>query len=115
MADPDATPGAERPPAKPEQQNVGSAYTQPDGTLEMSLRTETDDGTNGEAFLIIPPDDPRYPSMVAHLGDLQPGQGRAIGTTIDGLRLNLRRLGRSINDSWWRREGARRPARHLVK
>jgi hypothetical protein len=78
MADPDATPGAERPPAKPEQQNVGSAYTQPDGTLEMSLRTETDDGTNGEAFLIIPPDDPRYPSMVAHLGDLQPGQGRAI-------------------------------------
>jgi hypothetical protein len=63
MADPDSPPGAERPPAKPEQQNVGSAYMQPDGTLEMSLRTETDDSTIGGAFLIIPPDDPRYPSI----------------------------------------------------
>ena len=78
MADSPTPPGADRPPAKPELENVGSAYMQPDGTLEMSLRTETDDGTIGEAFLVIPPGDPRYPSMVSHLGGIQPGEGRAI-------------------------------------
>ena len=42
------------PPPKPQPANVGSAYMQPNGTLEMSLRTETQDGTIGEAFLVIP-------------------------------------------------------------
>ena len=78
MADPVPPPGAERPPAKPEPQNVGSAYMQPDGTLEMSLRAETDDGTIGEAFLVIPMNDPRYEGMVKHLGGLKPGEGCAI-------------------------------------
>ena len=36
------------PPPKPQPANVGSAYMQPNGTLEMSLRTETQDGTIGE-------------------------------------------------------------------
>jgi hypothetical protein len=49
MADPDSPPGAQRPPAKPEQQNGGSAYMQPDGTLETSLLTETAYGTIGGA------------------------------------------------------------------
>ena len=47
------------PPAKPQPDQVGSAYMQPNGTLEMSLRTETQDGTIGEAFLVIPKGDPR--------------------------------------------------------
>ena len=78
MADPASPPGADRPPGKPAPQNVGSAYMTPEGVLEMSLRAETEDGTIGEAFLVIRPDDPRYASMVAHLGGIQPGQGRAI-------------------------------------
>ena len=51
---------------------------QEDGTLELSLRTETEDGMIGEAFLVIPPNDPRYSSMVAHLGGIKPGEGCAI-------------------------------------
>lgn len=72
MADPDVPPRAVPPP------DVGSAYMKPDGTLEMRLRTETEDGTIGEAFLVIPPADPRYKDMVAHLGGIKPGEGRAI-------------------------------------
>ena len=78
MANPASPPNADRPPARPEPENVGSAYMQPDGTLEMSLRTETQDGTIGEALLVVAKDDPRYADMVKHLGGIKPGEGRAI-------------------------------------
>lgn len=71
-------PGADRPPAKPVPNNVGSAFMQDDGTLEMSLRTETEDGTIGEALLVIARDDRRYERMVAHLGGIKPGEGKPI-------------------------------------
>jgi hypothetical protein len=71
-------PGADRPPSRPASPDVGSAYMQDDGTLEMSLRTETRDGTIGEAFLVIAPADERYRSMVAHLGGIKPGEGKPI-------------------------------------
>ncbi len=64
------------PPPKPQPAQVGSAYMQPNGTLEMSLRTETQDGTIGEAFLVIPKGDPRYADMVKHLGGIKPGRER---------------------------------------
>jgi hypothetical protein len=67
-----------RPPAKPPADNVGSAYMESDGTLEMRLRTETEDGTIGEAYLLIPPADPRYAAMVKHLDGIKPGEGRTI-------------------------------------
>jgi hypothetical protein len=78
MADPASPANPDRPPMRPQPENVGSAYMQPDGTLEMSLRTETEDGTIGEAFLVIPKGDPRYPEMVKHLGGIGPGEGRTI-------------------------------------
>lgn len=78
VADTPSPSNADRPPAKPQPDNVGSAYMQDDGTLEMSLRTETDDGMIGEAFLVIPPSDARYADMVAHLGGIKPGEGRPI-------------------------------------
>ncbi len=77
MADPTAAP-ALRPPEKPPADNVGSAYMDPAGVLEMRLRTETADGTIGEAYLVIPPDDPRYAAMVRHLDGIAPGEGRTI-------------------------------------
>ena len=77
MADP--TPAnADRPPARPAPENVGSAFMKPDGTLELSLRTETPDGTIGEALLVVAKDDPRYAGMVKHLGGIRPGEGRTI-------------------------------------
>ena len=78
MADAVPPSADDRPPQKAPSGNVGSAYMRPDGTLEMSLRTETTDGTIGEAFLVIPPADPRYKSMVAHLGGIKPGEGKPI-------------------------------------
>ena len=78
MADSVPPPGAARPPGNAKADNVGSAYMQPDGTLEMRLRTETHDGTIGEAYLLIPPADPRYQSMVKHLSGIKPGEGRTI-------------------------------------
>lgn len=78
MANPTGPSNVDRPPARPQPENVGSAYMQPDGTLEMSLRTETEDGTIGEALLVIPKGDPRYADMVKHLGGIGPGEGRTI-------------------------------------
>jgi len=66
------------PPVRKTPANVGSAYMKPDGTIEMRLRTETDDGTVGEALLLIPPGDPRHASMVKHLDGIKPGEGRPI-------------------------------------
>lgn len=78
MAQPSPPSAADRPPARAAAADVGSAYMRPDGTLEMSLRTETTDGTIGEAFLVIAPADPRYEDMVAHLGGIKPGEGKPI-------------------------------------
>jgi hypothetical protein len=75
MAD---TPPNFAPPARPQPVDVGSAYMEADGTIEMRLRTETDDGTVGEALLVIPPNDPRHAEMVKHLDGIRPGEGRAI-------------------------------------
>jgi len=78
MADPGSSPDDFQPTARKPADNVGSAYMDPNGTLEMRLRTETDDGTIGEAYLVIPPADPRYAAMVKHLDGIKPGEGRTI-------------------------------------
>ena len=66
------------PPTRPQPADVGSAYMEADGTIEMRLRTEADDGTVGEALLVIPPGDPRHAAMVKHLDGIKPGEGRPI-------------------------------------
>jgi hypothetical protein len=77
MPDP-SSPHDFQPPEKKPADDVGSAYMEADGTLEMRLRTETDDGTIGEAYLVIAPADPRYAAMVKHLDGIKPGEGRPI-------------------------------------
>jgi hypothetical protein len=69
VAPPEGGAPAEDPPS------VGSAERLADGTLNLFLRTQTDDGTVGEAMMIVPPDDPRHAGILAHLGGLAPGQG----------------------------------------
>jgi hypothetical protein len=63
---------AETPP------DVGMAEMDKDGTLRLHLRTELADGTVGEAMLIVPPKDERYPAMLAHLAGIKPGEQRPI-------------------------------------
>jgi hypothetical protein len=55
--------------------SVGSAERLADGTLHLHLRTQTDDGTVGEALMVIRPDSPRHAAILAHLGGIEPGQG----------------------------------------
>jgi len=65
-------------PDSEEPTSVGMAEMERDGTLKMHLRTETGDGTIGEALLVVAPNDKRYADMVRHLGGLKPGEARAI-------------------------------------
>ena len=53
---------------------VGSASRLADGTIRLELRTETPDGTIGEALMVVAPDDVRHPGILAHLGGLEPGK-----------------------------------------
>ena len=57
---------------------IGMAEMDKDGTLRLHLRTELPDGTVGEALLIVPPKDDRYPAMKAHLAGMKPGEKRSI-------------------------------------
>ena len=61
-----------------EQTYVGTATMQEDGTIELHLRAETDDGMVGEAVRFYKPDDPSYASVQAHVGPLQPGGSVAV-------------------------------------
>ncbi len=58
--------------------SVGMAEMQQDGTLHLHLRTETEDGTIGEALMVVPKEDQRYRGMVEHLSGLKPGETRSI-------------------------------------
>lgn len=69
---PDMPPGAQMP------DSVGNAFMKPDGTLEMTFRTVAPSGAIGEAYKVLAPGDAQYAAMVAHLGGIQPGEGRAI-------------------------------------
>ena len=58
-------------------QSVGVATMLADGTLELQLRSD-EGGAIAEALLVVPRGDPRYASMLAHLGPLEPGASCAI-------------------------------------
>lgn len=58
--------------------SVGMAEMKDDGTLYLHLRTETGDGTVGEALMIVPKDDKRYRDMLDHLSGMKPGETRPI-------------------------------------
>jgi hypothetical protein len=59
-------------------QDVGMAEMDKGGTLHLHLRTVAEDGTIGEALLIVGPKDRRYAGMVAHLPGIKPGLARPI-------------------------------------
>ena len=60
------------------EETVGVAEMLEDGTLRLALRTVADDGTIGEALLVIKPDDERYGFYATHLKGLAPGQSQPI-------------------------------------
>jgi hypothetical protein len=61
-----------------EQQFIGTATAQPDGTLELRLIAKADDGMHGEAMIVVSPTEERYARIVDHLGGIQPGQTKPV-------------------------------------
>lgn len=59
------------PPAKP---SIGSAHREPDGTLVLWLRAESEDGSVvGHGELRYAPSNPDYDRVLRHLGPIPPG------------------------------------------
>jgi hypothetical protein len=59
---------------KPLPEYIGSARMRDDGTLELNLRYESDDGVVGHGFELLPPDHPLYKERLRHIGPIKPGQ-----------------------------------------
>lgn len=81
MTAPHMPPPRDTLPTHPDDQappSIGMAEMSKDGTLRLHLRTEGDDGTIGEALLVIARDDPRYAAMVAHVAGIAPGTSRPL-------------------------------------
>lgn len=57
--------------------SVGVATMQADGTLYLQLRSEEPQGI-AEALQVVKPDDPQYAYYVRHLGNIRPGESKAI-------------------------------------
>lgn len=64
-------------PTPAEQPSIGEATMEPDGTIVMRLRAE---GPNalGDALVRYAPDNPKYRSILDHLGGLKPGEHKPV-------------------------------------
>jgi len=56
-----------------EEPNIGTATILEDGTIHLFLIARADDGTHGEAMIVVSPEEARYQRIRDHLGDLKPG------------------------------------------
>lgn len=53
---------------------IGAATMRADGTIVLDLRAEGPGGIVGDARFTYAPGHPQYAAVLAHLGDLKPGQ-----------------------------------------
>lgn len=53
---------------------IGQATMEEDGTIVLDLHPRGSDGTVGIARMRIPRGDPRYEETLEHLGGLKPGE-----------------------------------------
>jgi hypothetical protein len=61
-----------------QQQSIGTAKMESDGTLVLFLRAEGYGGIIGHATITVPPSDPRYRSYLDHIGGLKPGETKSV-------------------------------------
>lgn len=59
------------------QESIGTAQIQPDGTIILRLRAVTG-GTVGDGTLVYGPDSPDYQSILAHIGSIKPGETKPV-------------------------------------
>lgn len=57
--------------------SIGEARLRGDGALELRLRAQTG-AVLGDALLVVMPSDPRFKSMLEHIGPLMPGELRPV-------------------------------------
>ena len=58
--------------------SIGVAWLESDGTLVMQLRAEDRGKALGDALLRYKPEDPAYHQMLAHIGNLKPGETKPV-------------------------------------
>jgi hypothetical protein len=60
------------------EESIGTATLREDGTIHLRLIGKEDDGTHGEALIVVTPKEARYQRILAHLGDIKPGQSKRV-------------------------------------
>jgi len=56
-----------------EREHIGTATLLEDGTIHLFLIAEADDGTHGEAMIVVSPKEARYQRIRDHLGEMKVG------------------------------------------
>jgi hypothetical protein len=59
-------------------EHIGTATLLQDGTIHLFLIAEADDGTHGEAMIVVSPQEARYQKIRDHLGDIKPGENKLV-------------------------------------
>lgn len=59
-------------------ESIGQASMKPDGTIVLQLRAEGPGGAVGDGLVTYPKSDPKYDSVLKHLGGLKPGQTKPV-------------------------------------
>ena len=49
-----------------------------DGTINLWLRAESDDGAVGQGFFTYAPGDEEYDEVLEHIGGLKPGENKPV-------------------------------------
>jgi hypothetical protein len=60
------------------EEHIGTATLLEDGTIHLFLIAEADDGTHGEAMIVVSPREARYQKIRDHLGDMKPGENKLV-------------------------------------
>jgi hypothetical protein len=63
---------------EPEEDHIGTATLLADGTIHLFLIAEAEDGTHGEAMIVVSPKEARYQRIRNHLGDIKPGENKPV-------------------------------------
>ena len=70
--------GCQSNPVTPPETTIGAATMLSDGTLSVQFRATADTGAIGDALIVLRPEDPRYKEFIEHIGDLKPGETKAV-------------------------------------
>ena len=78
MTTPSTPPRPEGMPEPEKVEPIGSAHRRADGVIELKLWAKAEGNILGEAMVLVKPDESRYASVKAHLGDLAPEGYKAV-------------------------------------